>query len=229
MVRGVSDFDIKHSLTAHLIWDLPSPKGLGTLGSQALGGWEVGSIVTAQTGVPFTPIISGDILGLGSADPWAFPSVVASSGCRSLVNPGNPNNYIKLNCLGLPLQGAIPDAECVKVTDPTTGSPACENLLGSVRRNSLPGPRLVDVDFSVFKTFPFRAISETFNAQFRVEMFNVFNHANFAPPIVNAAVLSPITNSGGTVIGASGIPNAGAIDRTTTTSRQIQIGLKINW
>ncbi len=227
--RALSDFDIRHSFTAHLVWDLPSAKSLGAFGSRTLGGWELGTIVTAQTGVPFTPIISGDILGLGSADPWAFPSVVSGSNCHSLVNSGNPSNYIRLNCLGLPLQGAIPDAECVKVTDPTTGGPACANLLGNVGRNSLPGPRLVDVDLSVFKNFPIRRISEAFNVQFRAEMFNVFNHSNFAPPIVNAAVLSPITSAVGTVTGASGIPNAGAIDRTTTTSRQIQFGLKINW
>jgi outer membrane receptor protein involved in Fe transport len=221
--RGVSDFDIRHSFIAHLLWDIPSSKNMGHFGSLVLSGWQLGTIVTAQTGVPFTPIISGDILGLGSADPWAFPSVVNAPGCHSLVNSGNPSNYIKLNCLGLPLQGTIPDAECNMVTDPTTGSPACANLLGNVRRNSLPGPHLVSVDFSTLKNFPIKKISEQFNVQFRAEMFNLFNHANFAPPIVNAAVFQP------TPTGASLIPNAGAIDRTTTTSRQIQFGLKVTW
>ena len=45
-------------------------------GLQALGAWQLGSIITAQTGVP------GDVLGLGSADPWAFPSLVP--GCNPL-------------------------------------------------------------------------------------------------------------------------------------------------
>ena len=100
---------------------------------------------------------------------------------------------------------------------------------GNVGRNSVPGPRLVDVDFSVFKKFLIRRISEAFNVQLRAEMFNIFNHSNFAPPIVNAAVLSPVSNAVGTVIGASGIPNGCAIDRTTATSRQIQFGLNVIW
>jgi hypothetical protein len=63
-----------------------------------------------------------------------------------------------------------------------------------------------------------RKISESFNVQFRAELFNVFNHANFAPPI-NNVVFQPV----------SGIPTAGLLDRTTTTSRQIQFGLKVNF
>ncbi len=63
------------------------------------------------------------------------------------------------------------------MTDPTTAQPACTNLLGNVGRNSFPGPKLVDVDFSVFKNFPIHRISEKSNVQFRVEMFNILNHA----------------------------------------------------
>ncbi len=219
--RSLSDFDIRHSLSAHLIYDLPSPKSLGSFGSTALGGWELGTILTAQSGVPFTPIITGDVLGLGSADPWAFPSLVP--GCNPIAsNPkANPLGPIYYNqkCFSFPLQGSIPAAQCNSVADPNTNQPACLNLFGNVRRNSFIGPKLVDVDFSVYKNFPVHRISESFNVQFRAEMFNIINHTNFGPPINNVAVLQPVST----------ISTAGLLDRTTTTSRQIQFGLKLSW
>jgi hypothetical protein len=221
--RGLSDFNISQSFSGHVLWNVPSPKNLGVIGSQALGGWQLGSIITAQTGVPFTPIITGDVLGLSSIDPWAFPSLVP--GCNPIASnfKSNPNGpiYYNTKCFTFPLQGAIPNAQCNQVLDPTTKQTACLNLFGNVRRNSLVGPKLVDVDFSVFKNFPIRKISETFNVQFRAELFNVLNHANFAPPINNVAVLQPQP--------ISIIPTAGLLDRTTTTSRQIQFGLKLSF
>ena len=240
--RGLSDFDIRHSLSAHLIYDLPSPKGMGTLASTALGGWEIGSILTAQTGVPFTPIVTQDV-GLQSADNWAFPSRIA--GCNPIAsNPkSNPNGPIYYNqqCFTFPLQGSIPNAQCnygplggtngipSVIPDAVTGKPACLNLGGDVRRNSLIGPKLVDMDFSVFKNFPIRRISESFKVQFRAEMFNILNHTNFAPPINNVAVLTTTTDANGNINGTSVIPTAGLLDRTTTTSRQVQFGLKVTW
>ena len=106
------------------------------------------------------------------------------------------------------------------------------NEFGNVGRNSLVGPKLVDVDFSVYKNFPIRKISESFNVQFRAELFNVFNHANFAPPINNVAILqtnSSVDAFGNPIILGSTIPTAGSLDRTTTTSRQIQFGLKLSF
>jgi hypothetical protein len=82
----------------------------------------------------------------------------------------------------------------------------------------LRGPRLTDLDFSVVKNNYIRSISETFNIQFRGELFNVFNHPNFLPPLDNL-----------TIFDQSGQPvgGAGLIDGTSTTSRQIQVALKI--
>jgi hypothetical protein len=227
--RGLSDFNIAQSFSVHFIWDLPSPKTWGFAGSQVLGGWELGTIVTAQTGVPFTPTITGDVLQLGSADPWAFPSLVP--GCNPINHnfKSDPTGPIYYNpqCFSLPLQGTIPNAQCNQVVDPATGQNACLNLFGNVRRNSMVGPKLVDVDFSAYKNFPLTAISETFKVQFRAELFNVLNHANFAPPINNVAILG--SNVGNNANVASFVSNAGLIDRTTTTSRQIQFGLKVIW
>jgi hypothetical protein len=83
---------------------------------------------------------------------------------------------------------------------------------GNVGRGVLDGPGLAEFDFSVFKTTP---ITETTRVLFRAEFFNITNRANFGLP-------NPNIFSGGT-IGAS----AGKITSTTTSSRQIQFGLKL--
>jgi len=199
--RGLSDFNIAHSVTSHFLWDLPVPADWthGAVRSFAFGGWKLGGIFTAQSGVPFTAILGGDPLGLNSSDPWAYPNRLAGSGCSSLVNPGNANNYIKLQCLSFP--------------NPST-------LMGNLGRNTLIGPGLMDLDFAVFKNFGVRRISESAAVQFRAEMFNVLNRANFAPPIANETVFD---QSGNPVSGA------GALNATTTSSRQIQFGLKLSW
>jgi hypothetical protein len=83
---------------------------------------------------------------------------------------------------------------------------------GSLGRGTFIGPALADLDTSLFKT---TAVSEKMSLQFRAEFFNVLNHANFNTP--NTTVFS----SG--AISAS----AGLITATSTTSRQIQMGLKL--
>jgi hypothetical protein len=197
--RGLSDFDIAQTIEVNYLWNVPTPKKWGGIGSHVLGGWELGGIVTAESGVPFTSLIGGDSLGLNSNDPFAFPNRLTGPGCGSDVNPGNPNNYIKLNCFAPP--------------NPLT-------LLGNGGRNTLVGPGLVNLDFSLFKNNYIRRISEGFNLQFRAEFFNVLNRANFGTPIHN----NTLFDQGGNPIGG-----AGTVDQTSTTSRQIQLALKVIW
>ena len=87
---------------------------------------------------------------------------------------------------------------------------------GNVGRNILQGPALVETDLSLTKKFSF---PERWNMQFRSEFFNVFNHTNFNVP--NPVVFASATG------GPS--PTAGLITATSTTSRQIQFGLKLMW
>jgi Carboxypeptidase regulatory-like domain/TonB dependent receptor/TonB-dependent Receptor Plug Domain len=165
--------------------------------SWALNGWQLGSIFQVSSGAPFTVLVGGDPLGMNNTDPFAYPNRITTGACSSQVNSGNPNNYVKLQCFA-------------------PANPL--NLLGNSGRNPLNGPGLVNVDFSVFKNNRIPRISETFNVQFRAEFFNIFNKANFAPP-----------NDNNTLFNQDGSPasNAGVIDGTTTTSRQIQFGLKV--
>jgi hypothetical protein len=87
---------------------------------------------------------------------------------------------------------------------------------GNVGRNVLHGPSLVELDLSLAKRF---ALSERFNLQFRAESFNLLNRANLNAP--NPVVFTAATG------GAS--PTAGVVTNTSTTSRQLQFGLKLLW
>jgi hypothetical protein len=210
--RGLSDFNIGQTLVINYVWDLPSPESLGMVASHLLGGWQLGGIITAETGVPFTPLIGGDPLGENSTDPFAYPSRVPGPGCSSVVNPGNPNNYVKLQCFSVPMATPAIAALCT----PFSAVPgSCANLFGNAGRNSVIGPGLVTWDFSLVKN---THVKERFNLQFRAEFFNILNKANFGTPVDN----STFFDSGGNSVGG-----AGSLDTTSTTSRQIQLGLKM--
>jgi hypothetical protein len=99
----------------------------------------------------------------------------------------------------------------------------CQNLLGNAGRNSLYGPGLATVDFSIFKNFRVPRISEAFNLQFRAEFFNILNHTNFqAPNFLTDGNNNSIFDGTG-----AALSNAGVLGSTTTTARQIQLGLKL--
>jgi hypothetical protein len=92
---------------------------------------------------------------------------------------------------------------------------ASPGTYGNAGRNVLVGPGLVTTDLSAAKTINF---TEKLHAQFRAEFFNLFNRANFGTP--NAVVFTSATATS---------PTAGVITSTSTTSRQIQFGLKLLW
>jgi len=103
---------------------------------------------------------------------------------------------------------------------------------GNAGRNILPGPGLENFDFSVIKNTHVKRLSESFVVQFRAEFFNLFNRANFLPPTDNQTIMDPsipgfgITPADPTTAIISG---AGALTKTSTTSRQIQGALKLIW
>jgi len=218
--RSLSDYNVKDNLVINATWLAPKPHfGIRPV-DWTLGGWQVGGIFNARTGLPFTPLIGGDPLGTSDSQTIDFPDRSTSGpGCPTAVNPGNPNNYINLACFSLPIPTvSVPASKCVAFTAPTaTGT--CRNLQGNAQRNSLIGPGLVDFDFSLFKNNYF-GHSERFNAQFRAEMFNILNRANFNSPTAN-----------NTLYDGTGAPvgGAGSITSTSTTSRQIQFAVKLIW
>jgi len=226
--RGLSDFNQSHKLIVNFTWDVPSSKNLTGPVGWAASGWEFGGIFEASSGLPFTAIIGPDPLGMNSTDQFSLPDRV--KGCNPVQGGFN---YLNLNCFVLPPQPASLAGQCqpfgFRFPDPTLnppdpGSPGiagtCGNLMGNSGRNTLVGPRLVNLDFSLFKNNPIKRISEQFNVQFRFEVFNILNHANFNPPTANNVVFD---GTGAPVGGA------GQLNSTSTTSRQLQFAIKFVW
>jgi len=221
--RSLSDFNVGRTLVINAIWEVPGVKTEMAPVKWATNGWQIGGIFKASDGIPFTATFgsNGDVLGKKSSNTFDYPNRLTGSGCNTLVNPGNPNNYIKTLCFAIP---TAPDATFYAANcDPSRGTGLqCFNLRGNAGRNILIGPGLTDFDFSLFKNNYIPRISEKFNIQFRAELFNVLNHPNFAPPPTpaNTDVLTPTGGTPGSV---------GVLNGTTTTSREIQFALKLMW
>jgi hypothetical protein len=221
LTRGLSDFDVKRTLVVNGTWEIPSAKSWTGPAKWATDGWELGMIFTVSDGVPFTPTWgTGDDPALTlNHDDFAFPNRLGGAGCGTLTNPGNPNNYIKTQCFGIPTAPdlAFWNANCIGVQ----ASLQCFNLRGNAGRNIIIGPGVTNLDFSVFKNNRVKRISENFNLQFRVEMFNIMNHPNFAPPGPgdgNTDIFLSNTNPSGL---------GGKLIRTTIPERTIQVAAKI--
>ena len=153
-------------------------------------GFYVNTIVTAQGGFPFTPQLSYNPSNNGDTRNPVRPFV--NSAFTGPVIEGNPNQWFNPAAFIAP--------------------PANSGFYGNLGRDTLIGPGLATWDFSLLKNIPLR---ENLNLQFRTEIFNILDRANFNSP--NAVVFTP-----------SGIsPTAGLITSTATSSRQIQFGLKL--
>jgi hypothetical protein len=243
--RGLSDFNVGRTLVVNGTWEVPTPKSLSGPAQWALGGWQLGLIFTASDGVPFTATwgTGSDPQNTLSSDDWAFPNRLGGPGCKTLTNPGNPNNYIKTQCFQVPTAPDLTfwNANCdpapvslgqafdpVNPANSFNGNPptpwlpplACFNLRGNSGRNVLTGPGVTSLDFSLFKNNYIKRISERFNIQFRAEIFNILNHPNFAPPV---------TPDNSDIFDGTGAPTgvAGLLTRTTTTAREIQFAVKV--
>ena len=236
--RALSDYNIGRVLVINATWQLPTSKSAPPFVGWAMNGWELGGILKVNDGPPFTPTLGtgGDPLGLKNGDDWDFPNRLTNPGCESLVRPGDPKHYVKTECFAVPTAPAsffTPIASAPMCTsDPIFGDnitgnaigapPQCLNLRGNAGRNIIPGPGLVNLDLSFFKNNPIRRISENFNVQFRAEIFNILNRANFGVPI------SPDNTD---IFDETGAPSAvaGFINSTTTNARQVQFALKVIW
>jgi hypothetical protein len=199
---GACDFDVRNTLVGTVIWNLPGPKTGWE--SYVAGGWQLGTIVTATSGSPFTVTFGGggDPLNTGFNGDFSMDFAQVVSGCNA--TPG-----VKTNAQGQ-LLAFNPDC--------FTPAPAVAGgvLVGNSGRNRYYGPGLTTVDFSTFKNFT--TFQERLKIQFRAEFFNILNHPNFAAP----NFLNDSNNSIGT-------SNAGVIGSTSTASRQIQLGIKLVW
>jgi len=221
IVRGLSDFNVGRNLTVNVLYDVPIAKVFSGPAGWIARGWQLGGIVQASSGVPVWALsgIGGDPMGQLNSAPIAIPDRVA--GC-ALTNPPSGRHgvlqYINPACF---VNAQAPDQNFYNPRcDHSFAFPTCINLLGNLGRNTVEGPGLVNVDFSMVKNTKAPKISENFNVQFRTEFFNVFNRPNFAPPLDN---LQSLDGSGNPV------PGFGQLTSLQVPSREIQFALKFTW
>jgi len=223
--NGLCDFNVGQNFVGNFIYDVPSPKSGSAILSRVAGGWELGAILTASTGTPFILAMDGDPIQIKNGDSLTYPSRLR--GCSAINSNWKSNalQYVNLNCFTPPIAPASMAAQCDQsvfsaAAPAPTGMVYCANLFGNTGRNQLIGPKLVNLDFSVFKNNHIPRISESFNVQFRAEMFNLLNHANFQPPLCGSCQ---------TIFTTTGAPEGGFLNATSTEARQIQLSLKVIW
>jgi hypothetical protein len=202
--KGLATFDVRNIGVINAIYELPFGRGksyasdLAGWKNRLVGGWSVASIITTQSGFPFTPQLSYNPSNTGDT----------RNPVRPFLNPNFKGSVV----IGNPSQWFNPAA--------FIGPPSTSGFFGNAGRDTYIGPGLATWDFSVLKD---TAIRERLTVQFRAEIFNILNRANFNTP--NLIVLTPPTATNPT--GLSG--TAGAITSTSTTARQVQFGLKLLW
>ena len=202
--KGLATFNATHVALINVIYNLPFGRGqwlakdLEGWTNTLVSGWSVSSIVTAQSGFPFTPQLSYNPSNNGDT----------KNPVRPFLNP----NFTGPAILGNPNQWFNPAA--------FLAPPANSGFYGNVGRDTYIGPGLATWDFSILKD---SRIRENLRLQFRAEIFNLLDRANFNTP--NLIVFTPPTAANPT--GVSG--TAGAITSTSTTARQVQFALKLLW
>jgi len=231
---GACDFDIRQVATGNLIWEIPAPNFSYSVLNFALHGWEMGGILTAETGAPFTVTVGGgnDPLGTGFNGDYSMNFADVLPGCNP-IHGGL--NYLNTNCFTPPTApsslatataanplGCAPNSYPKSPVQAPSGRQFCSNIVGNSGRNAFYGPHLTNLDYSLFKNTKVPQISEAFSVQFRAEFFNILNHTNFlSPGFLNTF------GQNNSVYDFDGSTLPTALNQTSTTSRQIQFGLKL--
>lgn len=195
--KAPSAFDVRHRLVLHFIYETPSRGEWRWL----LGGWTFSGVGSFSSGYPFTVIDGFNRSGNLQTD--------NSIADRPNWNPSFRGKLI----LGDPARWFDPAAFVLQ--------PA--GFYGNVARNALRGPAFANFDFTLGRML---AIRDTHQLEFRVDVFNLLNHPNFATP---SSPTAPQVNGGVIVFpDSSGVPagSAGQIFRTVTDSRQIQFSVR---
>ncbi len=196
---GSSDYDARHQLNANYVWELPIKhyitRGHGP--DRLLNGWDVNGAVFFRTGLPETPVdleTSGDLSGAGYGA-TVFATQVAPGGvhdnCRTLYGNMQPNTS---DCI-----------DNIPVGSHFTTSPGG---FPTLLRNDFTSPSYWDTDFSLVKH---TKITERVEFVFGAQFYNIFNHPNFAEPIMDASnprfgtqttTINPPTTLYGSFLGA---------------------------
>ncbi len=196
---GPSNWDIRHRFVAAVTYTLPKLQGSNVVERAALGGWQVNTIVTLQTGTPFNVFLDDDQANVSQPNgnlqrPNWVHTPKANCSLSTYIN-GNTTSCI--------------DATAFAIPAPYT--------FGNGGRNPLHGPGYSNVNGSVFKDFP---LWERMRFQFRAEVANIFNHPSASNP---ASDLQSGFNSND----PSTYGDFGTVTGTQSSARSIQLAGKL--
>jgi carboxypeptidase family protein len=214
--RALSAFDIRQSMYFNFTYDVPVPKGWSGVAGAALGGWSTSGVLRLNSGGPISIIAASPRVTLGGVQ-YNFtnvsgPSVdLVAGGKSNSVDARNADKYFDVGQYNYPLT-------CL--SSPQTKA-ACAGLpvgafQGNVGPNTVTGPGIAQLDFTLVKETKLSRLREGTTLQFRSEFFNILNRVNFDDPATN------VFNNAGVLQ-----PTAGQITGTRTTSRQIQFALRL--
>lgn len=194
--RGLADYHAKHNWVFNVTWDLPIARG-----SRTWGGWQLAAIGQMKSGYPLTVFVANN----RSRSQWG-PSIGPGLGLdRPNLAPGRtPESAVTGN----------PD----QWFDPMAFALQPAGTLGNAGRGAFIGPDLKTVDLALIKRFPVEIGGRDTSLEFRVEVFNVFNRANFGIPNLQAFT--------GTADNEAVLGTFGRIRNTVTSARQVQLGVR---
>ncbi|MPZ18137.1 MAG: TonB-dependent receptor plug domain-containing protein [Luteitalea sp.] len=200
--KGRSDFDATHSWVMSATWQLPFARNTGGLARALVDGWQLAGILTMRSGNPLTVFVQQN----RSRSLWT-PSLGPGIGQdRASYAPGrDASNAV----LGRPDQWFDPAAFALQ--------PA--GTFGNTGRGDFTGPDLRTLDLSLTKQARLGALGTGARLELRIEAFNVLNHTNFGPPSLTAFA--------GAADDEAPLPTFGRITSTVTSSRQIQLGVRL--
>ena len=199
--RGPSDFNVRHNFVANATWDLPFGRNLTGAAGAVLAGWRVSAIATYRSGYPLTVFVQNNRSrsqwqpSLGPGLGRDRPSYAPGFSAENAVN-GNPDQWFNPQAFVLQPAGTF----------------------GNVGRGDLEGPDLRTLDLALVKEV--RPTSGT-GIELRLEVFNVFNRANFGVP--NLTALAGAADNEAT------LGNFGRIRNTVTSARQVQLGVRFRF
>jgi hypothetical protein len=201
-----SDYDVRHSLNASYVWDLPVKFANRALNSVA-SGWTVSGTFFYRTGFPFS-VVDGSTIGNLQA---------AGTNLQNVTVLGEPISAVPLTCGG----GSVNNA-CFSEASFASGSGVTG--FGTIPRNSFRGPGYFNTDLGLKKTFHFH---ERLAFTLGANAYNVLNHVNFANPISNLASSSNF----GMIVNAVQPPTSpyGAFAAAATDARIVQVMGKITF
>jgi len=239
--RGLNAFDVRHTFNLSFLYELPFGhnkhwgSSMNGIAEAFLGNWQVGSIFNARSGVPIdVRVVRPDIAWIDAAGN-VFGS--AAPGRTAIINtPGGGASRNVRRPDVVPGVNPFLDSGRLFLNPAAFATPA-PGQFGNLRRGALHGPNFNQLDFTVTKYFP---VTESANVEFRMELFNILNHPNFANPpatLPNALGTDPTKNQvqPGQPFSAASAGTFGILNSTVTktvglgTNRQIQFALRLNF